>query len=271
MTLNLDGALRDLATQLREDIPLTVERGLMQMHDEAPEFFVRDDDPDFVEVYRQSYHQQLRFIYDGLESGRDLDGFEPPALAAEEARLSANLGVSLGSLLQGYRIAHRLIFEQAMERAGERIADPDLRAAVLRLTSRWLFAYIDWMTARMMEVYERERDLLVRDRERRKRQLVRDLLDDQPVDASQLRAGACARRNPRRDRAGPDHGCRHRHHHLGLARRLGDRRVGASRRAQLPPAEWHPSRHRRARAGRGRVPADAPPSVEHVSDRPRFR
>jgi hypothetical protein len=187
MTLNLDGALRDLATQLREDIPLTVERGLMQMHDEAPEFFVRDDDPDFVEVYRQSYHQQLRFIYDGLESGRDLDGFEPPALAAEEARLSANLGVSLGSLLQGYRIAHRLIFEQAMERAGERIADPDLRAAVLRLTSRWLFAYIDWMTARMMEVYERERDLLVRDRERRKRQLVRDLLDDQPVDASQLR------------------------------------------------------------------------------------
>ena len=39
----------------------------------------------------------------------------------------------------------------------------------------------------MTEVYERERDLLVRDRERRKRQLVRDLLEGQPGDAGQLR------------------------------------------------------------------------------------
>lgn len=184
---NLDAALKDLASELQGDIPRMVERGLAQMHDEAPEFFVRDDDPDFVQVYRQSYHDQLRFIYDGLAKGRDLEGIEPPALAIEEARLSASLGISLGALLQGYRIGHRLIQEAAMRFAWELVPDSDLRADLLQVTSRWLFVYFDWLSPRMTDVYERERDLLVRDRERRKRQLVRDVLDGQPVDVGQLR------------------------------------------------------------------------------------
>lgn len=188
-TLTLDAALRDLAGQLRDDIPGMVERGLAQQRLELPEFFVRDDDPDFVEVYRQSYQQQLRFMYDGLESGRDLEGYDVPPLALEEARMSANLGIRLGSVLLGYRVSQRLIFDEAIDLVGHRIRDGDLRAAVLRMTSRWLFAYIDWVTPRVTEVYERERDLLVRDRERRKRQLVRDLLDGMPVDAGQLRYG----------------------------------------------------------------------------------
>jgi hypothetical protein len=50
-SLTLDAALRDLAGQLREDIPGMVERGLAQQRLELPEFFVRDDDPDFVDVY----------------------------------------------------------------------------------------------------------------------------------------------------------------------------------------------------------------------------
>ena len=178
-TLDLDVALSELAAELRAGIPEMIERGLAQMRRELPEFFVRDDDPDFVEIYRRSYEQQLRFIYDGLERGRDLDASEIPPPAVEEARLSANFGIKLGSVLLGYRVTHRLIFDEAIDRAGERIDDPDLRAAVLRVTSPWLFAYIDLVTARVTEVYERERESLVRDSERRRRQLVRDLLDGQ--------------------------------------------------------------------------------------------
>ena len=182
----LDPALVELAGELRAGIPEMVERGLAQMRHELPEFFVRDDDPDFVEVYRASFRRQLHFIYDGLASGRDLDGREVPAPALEEARLSAGFGIRLASLLLGYRVTHRLILDEAIELAGKRIADADLRVAVLRETSRWLFAYIDWMTARVTTVYERERELLVRDRERRRRQLVRDLLDARPVEAGLL-------------------------------------------------------------------------------------
>lgn len=157
------------------------------MRRELPEFFVRDEDPDFVEIYRQSYHDQLRFICDGLARGEDLHGSEVPALAVAEARMSANFGIKLGSLLLGYRISHRLFLDEAMQRAESSIADERVRGAVLRATSTWMFTYFDWMTLRMTEVYEQERDLLVRDLERRKRKVVRDLLDGQPVDAGELR------------------------------------------------------------------------------------
>ena len=95
--VNLDAELRTLAAELREEIPAMVEHGLEQMRRELPEFFVRDDDPDFVDVYRQSFRAQLRFIYDGLESGRDVEGVEAPPLALEEARMAAARGIELGN------------------------------------------------------------------------------------------------------------------------------------------------------------------------------
>ena len=116
--LTLDAALKDLAAQLREDIPGMVERGLAQQRLELPEFFVRDDDPGFVEVYRQ--------------------------------RATGNSSASSTTVWRAV--------------ATWRVK---ICAPVLRVTSRWLFAYIDWVTPRVTEIYERERDLLVRDRERR--------------------------------------------------------------------------------------------------------
>src|SRR5438128_2747842 len=102
--MDLRSALRAVAEQLREGIPEQVDRGLTQMREEAPGFFVRDDDPDFVELYRQSYRQHLRAIYAGLEGDRDLREQEPIGLAAEEARLSANFGISLRDVLHTYRV-----------------------------------------------------------------------------------------------------------------------------------------------------------------------
>lgn len=167
---------------MREDIPRSVETGLAQMRREVPEFFVRDDDPDFVELYRQSYVEQLRFIAAGLERRPDLEERAAPAAAGEEARAAANLGIKLSSLLRVCRIGHRLMFEEALDKAQEAIVDEELRAEVLRATSRWLFDYFDWLTIRETEAYERERDLLVRDRERRRRQLVRAVLDGEPAE-----------------------------------------------------------------------------------------
>lgn len=184
--LNLDPPLNALAADLSDEIPTMIERGLAHMREEAPEFFVRDEDPDFVEVYRQSYLNQLRFIYSGLASRRDLETSEPPAFAVEEARLAASLGIKLNALLHTYRIGQRVIFEDVIAKAQEQIGDDDVRNAVLRVVSRWLFAYVDWLSSRITEAYERERDLLVQDREQRKRQLVRRVLDGELIDAGRL-------------------------------------------------------------------------------------
>jgi len=154
---NLEEALSELADLLRADISEIVERGLAQMRQELPEFFVRDEDPDFVEIYRQSYHDQLGLMCDGLARRQDLQRWEMPALAVAEARMSANFGIKPGSLLVGYRISHRLFLDEAMQRAEASIADRGVRGAVLRATSTWMFTYFDWVTLRMTEVYHVER------------------------------------------------------------------------------------------------------------------
>jgi hypothetical protein len=182
----LQAALADLADALRDQIPRLVDDGLARMHDELPAFFLRDGDPDFVETYRRSYEQQLRFLFAGLGGERVLEGEEPPALAIEEARMSAARGIPLPSVLHGYRVTHRLLFEETLALASARIDDEALRAAALKEASRWLFAYVDWITPRVTDAHEGERERLVRDREQRRRQLVEHVLDGRPVDTSPL-------------------------------------------------------------------------------------
>jgi hypothetical protein len=184
-TLDLDPPLKALGAELSAEIPRMIERGLARMREEAPDYFVRDDDAEFVDVYMQSYLHQLRFIVTGLASRRDLATCEPPAVAVEEARYTANLGIKLNTLLHTYRIGQRLIFEEVLEKS-EQIRDDGVREAVLRAASGWLFAYVDWMSERVTDAYERERDLLVQDREQRKRQLVQRVLDGEAIDAGQL-------------------------------------------------------------------------------------
>lgn len=182
-TPDLDAPLSALAAKLSDEIPEMVERGLARMRDEARDYFVRDNDADFVELYRQSYRSQLRFIYEGMASRRDLAASEPPAFAVEEARAAASFGIKLNPLLHTYRIGQRMIFEDVIATAQEQIRDDDLRSATLSYVSRWLFAYVDWLSERITEAFERERDLLVQDREQRKRHLISRVLDGEPIDA----------------------------------------------------------------------------------------
>lgn len=163
----------------------SVERSLARVRSEVPDAF-RDDDPDFADLYRESYREQLRFIYSAWEDGHLTAAREPPGILAEEGRQASRRGIKLGSMLLAYRTCHRLVFEEALEEANEQIADQALLAATVLAASRWLFAYFDAATLRISEAYELERELLARDRDRRKSQLVRDLLDGELVDTSLL-------------------------------------------------------------------------------------
>jgi hypothetical protein len=185
--INPDTALQAVAAQLREGMSNTIDRSLAQMRVEVPEVVARDDDPDFVELYGQSFRQQLRYIYDRLEADRDIEAREPPSIVAEEARQAVNLGIKLRPFLLAYRIFHRRILEDAIDSAQEQLGDPQTFAACLRVTSRWLFTYFDWVTVRVTDIYQQERELMFRNSDRRKRQLVRDLLEDEPFDKAQLR------------------------------------------------------------------------------------
>jgi hypothetical protein len=180
--------LSDLVVELRSGMAERVEISLARIRAEVPEA-LREDDPESAELCRESYREQLRFVYSGWETGRPVEAREPPGIVAEEGRQAARIGIKLGKLLLAYRICHRHLFEDLLELANARVDDQELLSATLREVSHYLFAYFDAVTIQISEAYEHERELITRDRDRRNVQLVRDLLDGESVDSGQLGYG----------------------------------------------------------------------------------
>lgn len=185
---DLDAALRTLTTDLREVVPESVERGMAPLRDEVPGCFATPGDPDSEALIVDAYAALLGFVYDGLDGSWSLPGREPPERAVEDTRVTADRGVDHRVLGHSYRIIHRLLVDEVMEKITARVADRNLRGALLRVTNQSMFADFDWVTARMLEIYEHESRLLARDEEWFKRRLIRDLLEseDEVVDGGRL-------------------------------------------------------------------------------------
>lgn len=159
-----------------------VEGMLARMRDEVPESFFSD--PAVYQAGVDSIYQNLRSILVALRSGREVP--EPPSGAIAEARIDAQSGSPLDSLIQSYRSGHSVIWEAAMDVIDALVPDPKMRGRVLRQVSRFLFAYIDRVIPPIVDAYEQEREAHFRDREQRKRRLVRDLIAGLPIDSKQL-------------------------------------------------------------------------------------
>lgn len=138
-----------------------------------------------IEVRKRSIAASLDAIFTGLGTGRSTPD-EPPAVSIEWARVAARSGIELQDLVGAYRVGHGLTWDLILEEVHELIEDPAERLAVLRIASRFLFDWNDQVTMQMSVAYQRERERMYRDRERRKRELIRDVLEGLPVDATTL-------------------------------------------------------------------------------------
>jgi hypothetical protein len=181
---SMDQRIAEIGDELRVRADTIVEEELARMRREAPAFFTSDD-PSYVAAYTGSCVAHLGVLLGQLTSGRDIPE-ALPAAAVEETRATAQWGIPVEALIQTYRIAHSVIWEHAMDIAEHRIADARVRSHVLKLISRYLFAYTDRMVVVLTQVYEGERMSLFHDRDRGRRQLVRDLLEGLPIDQTKL-------------------------------------------------------------------------------------
>ena len=181
---SIDDEIALFVKHLRGRVDVMVEEELVRMRAEAPTFFTSDD-PDFLAVSTASCVGHLGVLLDALSSGRDMPSALPPA-AVEETRTVAQWGIPLDSLIHTYRIGHAVVWEHVMDLADEILEDARVRSQILKLISRYFFAYHDRMVVLVVAIYEAERTALFHDRGRRRRQLVRDLLDGLPIDHSKL-------------------------------------------------------------------------------------
>lgn len=109
-----------------------------------------------------------------------------PEVDAEGARLEARFGVPIDLAIWPYRVGHSIQWEAWFLLVEQRERDAEARHALLEAGSRFFFAYADRMSRWVAEEYTAERDRLLRGREQRRVNLVRELLAGRDVDAGAL-------------------------------------------------------------------------------------
>ncbi|RDI49425.1 PucR family transcriptional regulator [Nocardia mexicana] len=165
----IDELVDEVMHRIREQLPVLDERLRLQL--DAP--------------MRRSAHGLLHGALAAMRSRRH-DPVETPVEATEEARAAVRAGLGLSDLLTMYRIGHQICLDRSMVLAATTVADARLRAEVLRITSRFQFAYVDGVVQQVVAAFERERDDYVRSNARRDVQRVRDVLGGAHFDAGEL-------------------------------------------------------------------------------------
>ena len=179
-------AVDRMAHAVREREDELVVRMLERFAHDVPDSGVGDD-PDMTAAVRLSCYGNLHAALTQLARGGKPLPSGPPLEAIEAARTSAQANVPLNDLLQTYRVGQAVCWD-AMLDAVDAMTDLDRRSRsdALRLCTHYLFAYVDAVTPLVADEYTRERDRLLRGREQRRVQLIRDLLDGDDVDGGDL-------------------------------------------------------------------------------------
>jgi hypothetical protein len=182
--MDVEKEMFTLATCVRARLPELAARIHERSVELHPEYY-RTINPAVLDLDKRSVSAALASIVDGLGNGRT-----PPEAATgaemDAARFAARENLDLQALLHTYRIGHALTWEITLEEAESAIPDPDARLAALTLASRYLFEWNDRAMASLVQAYQQERDSALRSRERRTRELVREILDGLPGDTSRL-------------------------------------------------------------------------------------
>ena len=181
---SIESSLNSIAEALEEQIDALVDEMLERMRVEIPGFAAFEH-PELDDATRRSAYANARAGLSSLVAGRDIAGLAP-AEAEEGARRAARLGFELPQLLQTYRVGHAVAWEHVLGQIDGLELDERTRSEMLRLASRYLFAYVDAVVPLVTDAYTRERDALLRSGEHRRRRVLRDLLDGSRTEADEL-------------------------------------------------------------------------------------
>jgi DNA-binding PucR family transcriptional regulator len=168
--------MREIAAWVQEATPQLVELVLARMRVEAPAYFASEN-PEFMEMARVSIAANLKAVAEGLASGR-AQPVHLPLGAVEEALIAAQERMPWTLVDRTYRIGQAVLLEQLMEAVETWRLESAERLDLLRVTSHFLFQYVDHVTGGLAEIHQAERDRQLRGRERRRSAWVREVLAD---------------------------------------------------------------------------------------------
>lgn len=150
------------------------------LHRQIPE--LGGSDLELLRETRASCESNIVQSYRLLMAGGDVDQLVVTPEAAEYVRGFVARGIKVPVLLRTYRLGHALTWERWSDALRERVGNPDQLAAAIEYSSRWMFAYIDMVSAELVEDFANEQARLVRSAEQVRTATVRSLLDGELVD-----------------------------------------------------------------------------------------
>src|ERR1700760_221050 len=122
-----------------------------------PELRERDDGELREETWASCESNVLQILR-LLKRGAGTEAIVMPAEAAEWARVLVRRGITLATLLRAYRLGHAWVWDLWSQMLHDRLADPEEFIAAQEHSSAFLFAYIDHMSAVLVEEYGSERE-----------------------------------------------------------------------------------------------------------------
>ena len=183
MTIEAD--LQAVAKAVRARIPALAAQIEHDTTAQVPELQGRDD-PVLLEAEAPSILSALTSIADGLAGGR-LPPDRASDAALREARVMAQAGIDLHSLLRTYRIGQSIMWDAILEETLRVVADDDRRVAVLKQASDYHYAWNDKVTESVIAAYQTEHNAyFFRSQDRKRRAVVNDLLRGVPTDTQHL-------------------------------------------------------------------------------------
>lgn len=151
--------LQPLAEEIGREARELSELAIAFIGPQIPELFV---DPESAEENRASAEASIRAVAAMLMAGTDPATVELPPATAAYAQASVRRGVPFTALLRSYRLGHQAISDELLRRLPALAPDPEDLAAAVRLSSQWIFAYVDAALAAAELIYEAERERWMR-------------------------------------------------------------------------------------------------------------
>ena len=152
---DVDRCVRQIAAGLHQrlsELTAIIQHLLLE---EIPELA---QDAQTIDLLGASVRGNVDTALQAMRYGTEVQRVEAPTAAMEYARRLAQHGVPVHGLVRAYRVGQRRMHELVFAEVQATDIEPMVKVAALEKMSAIIFAYIDWMSQQVVEVYEEERE-----------------------------------------------------------------------------------------------------------------
>ena len=171
--------IADLAARLGDRLPEVVSMISASLREDIPE--LRDEAQ--IALLNASIEGNVTTALYALRHNIPVERVQAPTAALEHARRIAQQGLPVNALVRMYRLGQRRFTHLVFGELQSIDIAPQVRMTVVEAVTETLFAYVDWMSQQVVEVYEEERERWLETRNSVRALRVREVLAMQkPVD-----------------------------------------------------------------------------------------